>query len=206
MRSRRLEQRPPDASSGYTLLEMLLVLTTLLLIVGMVWPVFERLYGTHRLEQQTENVRSKLAGTRVRAIDASVIYQFLYEPGGRWFLVIPFEQEAVDPSAAGQQILPLRYTATGRLPDAFEFRPLNLSEPIGGTLPQEVLAAIPGSIELTNVRWSLPILFYPDGTATDYAFDVYDNKPRRNYMRLEVRGLTGAVEVSDVQQEEQRYR
>ncbi|HUG91234.1 MAG TPA: hypothetical protein VML55_10390 [Planctomycetaceae bacterium] len=185
---------------------MLLVLTLLVAIVGMVWPVFERLYSTHRLEQQTEAVRSKLAGTRVRAIDASVIYQFVYEPGGRWFLVIPFEQEAVDASAAGPAAAALQYTCTGKLPEGFEFRPTDLTEPLGGTLPQEVLAVVPGSIELTNVRWSLPVLFYPDGTATDYAFELYDNKPRRNYMRLAVRGLTGAVAVSDVQQEEQRYR
>jgi hypothetical protein len=186
------------------------VATVLLVIAGIVWPVFEQMYGTHRLEERTEEVRAKLAGTRVRAIDTSVIYQFLYEPGGRWFIVLPFEQESVDPAAAeqneSQQALAARLTYAVRLPDGFEFRPLDLTEPMAGALAPEVLAMIPGSIELNNVRWSMPILFYPDGTATDYEFDIYDDKHPRQYIRLAVRGLTGTVSVAQPRQEERRFR
>jgi prepilin-type N-terminal cleavage/methylation domain-containing protein len=205
MRRRDEQRRLPAPPGGFTLLEMLLVLMTILVILAVVYPSLQRQLGQHQLQDATEQVRSKLAGTRVRAIDSSVIYQFLYEPGGRWFLVIPFEQEAVDPSAAIQAV-PLEYRATGRLPEGFEFRPSDPSEPMGGSLAQEILSTIPGSIELTSVRWSLPILFFPDGTASESAFEVYDNKPRRNYMELSVRSLTGAVSVSRVRQEEQRYR
>ena len=201
---------PRHERAGYTLLEMLLVATVLLVIAGIVWPVFEQMYGTHRLEEQTEAVRTKLAGTRVRAIDTSVIYQFLYEPGGRWFIVLPFEQESVDPAAAEEnesmQALTARLTYAGQLPNGFEFRPLDPTEPMAGALAPEVLAMIPGSIELNNVRWSMPILFYPDGTATDYEFDLYDDNSPRQYIRLGVRGLTGTVSVSQPRQEERRFR
>lgn len=210
MRSRRSHRCSQARPGGYTLLEMLLVVTLLLVILGVVYPAFRQLFGAHKLKEQTEQVRAKFAGTRVRAIDSNVMYQFLYEPGGRRYLVIPFEHDAVDPASTGQALTPqaaaARYVFSGQLPDGFEFRPIDLSEPLGGTLPQEILATIPGSLELTNVRWSLPILFYPDGTAADYEFEVYDDKSPRHYMTLTLRGLTGTVSVSDVRQEERRYR
>ena len=209
-RIRQFVRSRQPRTRGFTILELLLVLTLLVLIAGIVWPALARVYGTHRLDEQTERVRAKLAGTRVRAIDTSVIYQFLYEPGGRWFIVLPFEQESVDPAAAevneSQQALAARLTYAGRLPDGFEFRPLDPTEPMAGALAPEALALIPGSVELNDVRWSMPILFYPDGTATDYEFDLYDDGNPRKYIRLGVRGLTGTVFVAAPRQEERRFR
>ncbi|MBW3539070.1 MAG: hypothetical protein KY476_02255, partial [Planctomycetes bacterium] len=131
MLARSHKQRTLTGSprGGYTLVEMLLVLSALLAIAGIVWPVLQTWYGHHALKEAVHDVRMRLANTRVRAIDSTVTYQFLYEPFGRNYLVLPFEAAAPDATlvsgtadTAQMQAVQARRVLHGRLPEGYEFR------------------------------------------------------------------------------------
>ena len=68
-----------------------------------------------------------------------------------------------------------------------------------GVISDDFLMGLPGSLELSSVSWSQPILFYPDGTAVSAAFNVVDTK--KQFVRISVRELTGAVSVDQIRQE-----
>lgn len=160
------------------MLELLLVLGILLAITAIVWPNVHLMYERHRLQSGVENMRAHLAGTRLRAIETGVIYQFVYEPGGQSFEVLPLE-------SPDDTSLP---TVSGRLPDNMRFEAAEVT----GT--REV--ADPTAIGESDL--GAPILFAPDGSATDAAFDVSDEE--NQFVRLSVRGLTAAVSMSNIQQ------
>lgn len=49
----------------------------------------------YRLRQAGQLVQARLAGARVHAIDTGFEYQFLFEPGGQRFLVLPHDPHAL---------------------------------------------------------------------------------------------------------------
>ena len=194
-----MRQRPQTnstpAHSGYTLMELLLAMGVLIAVAGIAWPVMLGQFNRYLLRNEVEKVRAKLAGTRIRAIDSGLIYQFLYEPGGRNFIIVPFEgieteSEQVD---AGEGSL---YRFSGSLsenvmfetPDDVTMTPDEL--PDLGVISDDFLSGLSRSLELSSVSWSQPILFYPDGTAVSAAFNVVDEN--KQFVRISVRELTGA--------------
>jgi prepilin-type N-terminal cleavage/methylation domain-containing protein len=203
MRQRRRTNSTPS-HSGYTLVELLLAMAVLVAIAGIAWPVMQGQFQRYLLKNEVETVRAKLASTRIRAIDSGLIYQFLYEPGGRHFIVVPFEgveTEAEQVDAGGGSL----YRITGSLSENWMFEtPEDASmaaEDLSdlGVLSEDFLMGLPGSLELSSVSWSQPILFYPDGTAVSAAFNVVDTK--KQFVRISVRELTGAVSVDAIRQE-----
>ncbi len=76
---------------GFTLLEMMLVLAVLAVVAVVTVPAVDRMYRTHRLQQTANDLRAKLAATRLHSIDEGIAYQFRFEPNGRHFVVIPLQ-------------------------------------------------------------------------------------------------------------------
>ena len=191
-------------NSGYTLIELLLAMAVLVVMAGIAWPVMQGQFQRYLLKNEVEKVRAKLAGTRIRAIDSGLIYQFLYEPGGRNFIVVPFEgveteAEQVDAGEGGLYRIAgsLSENVTFETPEDASTTSEDLSDL--GVISDDFLMGLPGSLELSSVSWSQPILFYPDGTAVSAAFNVVDTK--KQFVRISVRELTGAVSVNAIRQE-----
>ena len=205
MHQRRRTNATPS-HSGYTLLELLLVMGVLVIMVGLSWPLVQGQFQRYRLKNEVEAVRAKLAGTRIRAIDSGLMYQFLYEPGGRNFIVVPFEgveTESEQVDAGGNAL----YRFAGSLSENVTFETSKdvamTSEdlPDPGVISEYFLSGLPGSLELSSVSWSQPILFFPDGTAISAVFDVVD--ANKQFVRISVRELTGAVSVDQIRRETQ---
>ena len=203
-----MHQRPPTNStpshSGYTLLELLLAMGVLVAVAGIAWPLVQGQFERYRLKNEVETVRAKLAGTRIRAIGSGLIYQFLYEPGGRNFIVVPFEgieTEAEQVDAGGGSL----YRIAGSLSENVMFETSEDAAMTSGELPglsvisDDFLSGLPRSLELSSVSWSQPILFYPDGTAVSAVFDVADEN--KQFVRISVRDLTGTVSVDQIRRE-----
>jgi Tfp pilus assembly protein FimT len=173
------------------LLELMLVLAILLVLAGLAWPRVEGMYERHRLQKAAEDVRLHLAGCRLRALEAGVIYQFRYQPGGQTYDVAPLLTD----STAGTDTAVL----TATLPEAMTFELTAGTIAAGTTATGSVGMA--GSVSMTGMTTSsvalaggtsaVPILFLPDGTADETTLDVVDDQGRR--VRLSVRGLTSAV-------------
>lgn len=188
---------------GYTLVELLLALALLGVLASVTVPSAMRLFFRSQLSGSMEEVRSQLAGSRVRAIESGLVYQFRFEPEGRNYISVPFEREteASDPNATGTGATTGvgKFTRfAGQLPEGFRFVDCcSGTGAIGGELDESVFGELPSAGELSGLEWSPPILFYADGSAVDAAFEVVDNNAQ--YVRMEVRGLTGATQVSTIQ-------
>jgi prepilin-type N-terminal cleavage/methylation domain-containing protein len=180
-KNRRRSQR------GYTLLELLFVLTILVILAALALPRVMGMYESHQLQTAVENVRAHLAASRMRAIDTGLVYQFRYEPNGQRFSVTPFE-------AAEGHSLP---TLEGTLPESFRFE--STDDDLISTLSQSSTSLTGESLAgSSTLNQQLLILFVPDGSATEATLDVVDEQNR--FVRLSVRGLTGAVTVGGIQQ------
>jgi prepilin-type N-terminal cleavage/methylation domain-containing protein len=197
--------------AAYTLLEMLLVLAVVAIILAIAWPNVTRLSSQQRLTDGAEKVRKLVASARVHAVDSGLVYQFRYEPGGRYFVVVPFEREF---EAVGQDArekgtasgLGRFSRAAGTLPEGVVFAAPTLMDPTGSNsarskgmgqkLAPEMFTGLPNASKLEMVSWSGPVLFEPNGTAADATLDLIDQRNQR--ITLQIRGVTGAVGVGRV--------
>lgn len=180
---------------------MLLIFVVLLTTFAVSYPSLDRLYKEHQLRQAVQQVQVRLAAARVRAVDSGLTYQLRYEPSGRHFLVVPYDQEATADVAGsvgavtGQQAVVWKHAGT--LVDTVRFD----GSPAGTTgfqqIPAEWLSYVAEPYEFQNLTWSLPMLFYPDGSSSGGMFDIIDRN--QQFVRLSVRALTGGVTVSKVE-------
>ena len=211
--SQRPVKRGSAGRAGFTMIEMLLVLGVIAVIIAVAWPNVIRLTGQPRLLESSDKVRSLASSARIHAIESGLVYQFRYEPGGRRFVVIPFEREfeSVSPDAQGtgaSSSLGRFSKASGLLPEGVSFAAPKLPGTSSGTasasggqkLSADLFSGLADAAKLEQASWSGPILFQPDGTGTDIAFELVDRRNQR--VTVTVRGVTGAVTVSRIHQME----
>jgi len=166
---------------GYTLLEVLLVLTLLLVLGGLAASRLGGILQRHQLRDIAESVRQQLTQGRLRAAETGWIYQFSAENGGGNYQLAPLD-------AIGANAAPLGQVA-GQLPPSIRFEQVEIPG----------LAELGGSVVDTDsgVTWCTPILFFPDGTSSGGVVDLVDEENR--FSRLAVRGLTAACAVGEPQ-------
>lgn len=174
-----------NVSRGFTLLEMILALTVVVVLATIASPPIMRTWRDQRLAEATENVRSMLGGTRIRAVDNDETWQFRYEPGGTKFVRTPLtsleDENGETSTRSGRD--------TSTLPEGITFETDD-----AGTAPpldQKLLDGLPNSGELSSASWATPVLFYSDGTASQAAFRIVDEYGGSR--EITVRDLTGAV-------------
>lgn len=186
--------------SGFTLFELLIVLGMVLLIAGIVWPRMLSFYQTSVLKDHARRIHETVSAARLAAIDHGIAYQFFYEPSGRHYLMIPSEDQPVSAGSddAGESfILPAR---AGRLPENFTLSAADDRDDGSVSLTPEMLKDVPEELDLANVNWSLPVVFYPDGSGSDMRVEIEDD--RQQYISISVRPLTGTASLSAVKRRE----
>lgn len=201
-RSALLDPPSPSALRGFTLMEMLLVLSILVLAATMAFPALNRLYLEHKLQEAAQVVQSKLATARVHALDEGVPYQFLFELNGSRFLIIPEEPDAQATAGTGSgsaglvEVVQPRWKYTGNVEQGitFEAAPSTLGT---GHVDKAWLTGLADSDKLDDVVWATPISFYPDGTSSGGEVQVADTC--EEFIRLSIRALTGGVLVSPIE-------
>lgn len=199
-RDDRLLRWRKQTRDGFTFAELLLVLALLLIVTGLVFPPVLRMMADQPLKEGAERARVQLANVRLKALDHSVAWQLRFEPGGRRYLRMPMEpiREASSTSTATAATTSVTEVTTGELPKG-----INFSTDINGVplpterLPQELVIGLPNAYQLTQVGWSAPLTFQPDGSAVDAELAVTDASNRQ--IRLTLRGLTGGVTVSQIE-------
>jgi prepilin-type N-terminal cleavage/methylation domain-containing protein len=191
---------------GYTLLELLLVVAILVIVASAVAPTVVARMSEYRLKQAAETARFALSATRIRAIDRSSIYQFRFEPGGRRYLAVPTDGDALTATPQTRSVV-----ENGQLPENLAFQVVAAPTPAasspltagttGGTTAaatdgawSAALARVPNAADFTSAVWSPPIIFRPDGTAVDAALNVVDQHGEG--FQLTVRELTGEIFVT----------
>jgi type II secretory pathway pseudopilin PulG len=189
--------------TAYTLLELLLVLTIIVAVAGAVAPTVVARMSEYHLKQGAEAARAALAAARIHAIDLSSVYQFRFEPGGRRFLALPTDGEALKvgaqtPNAAQTAVV------SGELPETIVFQataPMTSSTstvlPPGSSDSEwtAALARVQNIASFAQAAWSAPICYRPDGSAMDAVVNIVDQKNGGGF-QLKVRELTGEVFVT----------
>jgi len=169
-----------------------------------------RFSGEQLLKENVEAVRSRLARTRLSAIEAGLVYQFRYEPNGRRCLALPYERPLEGGDASATAPGAVQYPAyVLELEDGLQFRTsppgpalLTAAPSTVERLSEEWLTAFGVPTTLAQVGWATPILFAPDGTAQDASLFVADSNGR--YQLVSVRGLTASASVGRVEREDAR--
>lgn len=193
--------------SAFTIAEIILVLAVLVVISGLIFPPVLRLMADQPLKEGAERARSQLANVRFKALDSNAAWQFRFEPGGRHYLWMPQESTATTltgSTTGGTANASATSTAapsgpqTGELPKGIVFAADMNGVPFGVEhLPAELVMGSSNAYELTQVAWSVPLTFQPDGSTSDSELAVVD--ARNKQMRLIVRGLTGGVVVTPME-------
>lgn len=204
----------PLPTRGFTLLEIVVVLSIVVIVASLAWPPLLRYLREATIREQAHLVRIELTAARRRAIDAGLVYQFRYEPNGRRFLVLPHDRPDVGSgsnssgeSAAAQAAADGIEVVSGELAASCRFGVLQVKNVLTNAaqaafterLPEEWLALVPDSHGLRETSWAQAICFYSDGTADNAAVTVLDSDDRQ--IEITVRGLTGTVEVGPIRQE-----
>lgn len=198
--------------AGYTLLELLLVLAILVAVASAVTPTVVTRMSEYRLKQGAEAARFALAATRIHAIDLSSVYQFRYEPGGRRYVALPTDSDAVTAAQTSKQNapnagLPRSYVEYGILPENITFQAAPSPASTGSIGARSdaqtpawsdkawatALAQAPNASDFNSAAWSPPIVFRADGTAIDAAVNVVDGHGEG--FQVKVRELTGEVSL-----------
>lgn len=174
---------------GYTLFEMLIAISIIVIITSIGWSPVMRLHQEYRVKAAAEEVRQMVAGTRMLALDQDIVFQFRFEPGGRKFMRVPYENTA---SAASTSKQPVSASglSSGELPVGVYFEAV--SSGASEAVNPELMTGLPN--EFTQASWSAPVLFYSDGTATNAEFNVVDETATTR--RIRVRDITGGVTVT----------
>lgn len=203
---RRITQHRPQ-SNGYTLFEMLLVLALLVSLLAMTLPSMGRLQLEHQLKQGAELVRLQIVSTRLHALEGGMDYQFRYEPGGKHFVAVPAEYQAIQAQATAAQSNPggqpvsVYWKAHGEFQVKVKFSADTLKQ-VGSPLqppqplPPEFLTGFENVGKLTTVAWSPPLIFKPDGSTQDFSVEIENESGA--YVILEVRGITGGTQLSQI--------
>jgi prepilin-type N-terminal cleavage/methylation domain-containing protein len=187
---------------GFTLLELCLVLAVLAAVAAIVWPALHAPFALERLKRGADQVRAAWIETRVEAMTSGTIQAFRFEPGTGQYCIERFSGLDYDDPAA--------------LVDAFAFSAplvapevavaINLRE-----LPEGIVFLLAQTELDARAQWALaqggmlesipqapPILFYPDGTASQASIYLIDEQ--QNAIRIDLRGLTGVVTIGETVQ------
>lgn len=202
----RSAQRKRRNRSAFTFIEVLLVLTIIAAVAALSWPKMSRFLQRESVMANAEQVRQLLDHARVQAVEDGVTYQFRYEPNGQKFVLLPYELLT---TSASQTAADVQTDTASNLTqaivyelseDCYFYTPTVLSGEaiIMERLSDPWLELIQDGTLHRDVSWSSPILYSPDGAATDGAVTVADVD--RRYISLSVRGLTGAVVTSRIDQ------
>jgi type II secretion system protein H len=190
---------PRVRSSGFTLIEICLVLALLVVIASIAVPLMTGSFEHQRLSSAADKLRAGLTRARLSAMRSGQTYVVRVEPKGSRFQVCSLDQLTLPENQELQQEDPddehspydaLRLVKT-RLPDGVIFASANVSN-------SNQLTATMGSAG--DGPWSSPVIFRPDGTTSD-ATVLLTNEPGQT-VRVTLRGLTGTSTASEVGKEE----
>ena len=179
--------------SAFTLLEMLLVMTVIVMAAGLIIAGVDGLREVYRLPRAADDLRGMLAGLRARAMDEAVVFEFSFEAGANKYRI----KKAGD-NAGGSHGAPsdIDVDPAGRVEfDADIFGEHELAA--GLTLERgraEASKTVRNDAGDARNAQRVLLRFLPDGSCTGLAFTLKDASGGQ--VDFHVRALTGAIKMS----------
>lgn len=160
---------------GYTLLEVLVVLALLVIIGMIIMPSISGLSGNTRVEAGADQVRGRLADARSLAIEQSMPYRVSINPTSNRIRVAPLVPMTGSNSEGG----------TG---------PVTIEEPLSEGVTARVLPSGEQPVQEVD-GWQTVATYLQDGTCQEIHSLVEISEPGSRPMQVQVRGLTGGVDI-----------
>jgi len=195
---------------GFTLIELLLVLTLIVVIAAAAAPAFQGPIDNFRLLKSADLVRARWAKARCEAMRSGQTMMFRYQPQTGMFEIAPFQSDTdyLESSqlfgAAGT--MPATNGATSNVMATSAATGYRTSEELAENVTFAALATVANSRDMhvqqfiqnqgAGTQFSPPILFYPDGTSTTTRVTLANKRQR--FVMIQLRGLSGVAEVSEV--------
>ena len=210
------------ASAGFTLFEVMLVLALIVLIGALAVPAFNRAFETQRLREGGDAIRTAWAKGRIEAMKSGRAMLFRYELAGNQYILEPWHgadeylelgeaaaatmiiaEEQQQPMVTDQIGSPTKGRTTslatfGRihtLPKGILFYGSEQNLDVRGLITQQQIGL--DTTLNTSAQWSPPVLFYPDGSASESEVRLTDSEMKR-FVLVRLRGLTGIAYVTDI--------
>ena len=210
---------------GFTIMELLLVMTVLVMVGALSAPSFVGWAENQRLRKSGDIIRTAWARARIKAMKTGETIVFRYEIGGNRYRMEAWQTPGEMASYGGTTgfedetplVLPSADDNDSALDDpAATAAPSQLN---GGTglqsaeqvLPHGILFAS-SEIELDErdlfmqdqvmdtgmiANWSSPVLFYPDGSASQTQLQLTDSSASR-FVLVSLRGMTGLAQATGI--------
>lgn len=206
-------RRKSNCRTAFTLLELLIVLGIIVILLGMGFPVLQRMYARNQLKATTQELQGELLRTRLQAMKSGKAYVFRYRFGSSVYEIIPkeiFDQLEKDKSGLGAVSVGSALLETDHFSDDY-----GSDNPISETVETDVLTStdeiisiniyekvlphriIFGNANNTSGYWSSPILFYPNGRTSQASIILKMNSRYSYQEELTLRGLTGTARITD---------
>ncbi len=186
----------------------MIVLALLVIVAAISLPVFSGMLRSQRLRSAAESVRTEWMRAHIQAMKTGRIHVYRFENGDRHFEIIPWvaDDDALESAANAEADLMSVSMATASgtsaggveleegpgLPEGVLFVGGEANADSRGLTVAEALTGSGG----TDGQWGPPVLFYPDGTATD-AYVIVAND-QQQAVRIDLRGLTGLASVGEI--------
>lgn len=189
------------AKSGFTLLELLLVLGLIVAMVGIAWPALRGPLGGARLREAAKQVRVEMSRTRLSAMESDAVYELQYGVEAGRFRVRRLldlnpaedEESAVadytsDDNRTGESEMEVGWSEF-ELPAGVVF-----ADPLVPADEHTSPVATPEDASVATA-WSSPIVFFPDGTTS--TTEMILRNERGDEVVITLRGLTGVSQMAD---------
>jgi len=207
--------------AAFTLLETMLVLAVMVAVGAMLWPALQKPFAAQRLRKSADQLHADLTRARASAMRSGGVRQFTADPAaattttGATYSIGP----AVDPAYAAATIEPVVAAGsnvdggvrTTTLPEGITLVAVealdDVAPPPYAASPQAAQSEAAPTTASPNAGPSAAnatfstVFFHPDGTTSSARFTLANEQGL--YLRVELRGLTGAVTKSDVVSAEQ---
>ncbi len=198
-----------DRRQAFTLLEVLLTMSLLVILAALAWPAFDKPFAGRRLRKAADRIRAEWATARVQAIETGQVYLFRYVTTEDRYRIEPHttdqtQGDSLPTGGLGGTARGLGHTDTvsdrsieRRLPEGVTF----VSSETDLDTRAALVAAELEESGLAETGWSDPILFYPDGTSSTARLVLKNDHDR--YIEVQIRGLTGVINLSEVRSTEE---
>jgi len=189
---------------------MLLVLALVVALFTLAMPALKGPLSRQRLRKAAESVRVAWGKARIEAMRTGSIQAFYYQIGGDGYITTAWyvdddalesndRRDAFSPKSASPE-----FAQPERLLEGITFVENDVLVDARAQSLENAIQAEPLPVGTQDAQWSQPILFYPDGTASDAQLTLTNDRQR--IVTVQLRGLTGIARVGDVYTAERPIR
>jgi len=198
---------PPSTRTGFTLLELLLVLAIMVVAVGLAIPSYNSLVEGRRLQASAEQLQVAINRARVKALRSGQTQMLRLDLGGGQYAIEPWLSQEDATEAGPGAVVQLGGQAVSTSPLTGQLG--QMADPQAGQAELEqgiVVAAVQTQLDSRDLAsaeqgmglsgalgWSDPIMLYADGSSTTVQIILQDSAGRRFAVRL--RGVTGQASI-----------